>query len=967
MIVAFPFAEDLARVDRARGSCYDAGKGRGDAAMSTVRASSALVFLAVLFAGSAASAADEAALKRFEGFLVHTEYVRAEALAKQLLAGHPKSARVHSRVARLHIARGRHTQALKELDLAIDLDFKCLEARSLRAELLEYLGRHKEAVEAANAVIEFYNANARSVKAPRELVAVGLALKLMNAPRDALRVLTKAYRADRADHVANIELGRLFLLKGQVTDASGEFNTVLRAHREHPEALLGLAYSAFSVGKLEDAEKHAGAALAAAPNSAGAHDLLAAMAAIDGDFDGAKALVAKSLAVNPNSISARAILAGCHLVRGDRDAYRREEASVKKINPVCADFYTYVGRACGRKRRMRLAERMYRTAIRLKPGAYDATADLGRLLFRQAKYKEAKALLDASHGIDGFNVRTFNTLNLLDDMGTYKAFAAPPKITVRLKNDSDGMLAEYVKQHAVGALDDLCRIYKFRPKAAVTIEVLPTQRYFAARCIGLPHIGAIGVCFGNVVAFTSPRVQRGRVNWRETLRHELTHAVNLLGTDYRIPHWLTEAMAVHEQGSRRPYNWDVLLKTSVRFNRIMPIGRLTRGFTRPKTSEQRMLAYCQSEVVLDFLMARYSSAGPGEKCLPALMKAFREGKELPEAIRAVTGEPFDRWEKKCMAYIRRVADAIPVLPQITARDEKAVLDLVARHPRSSEAHCNLALLRFGQRKLARARDAAAKAVELDPKSAEAQYIMASIHMRGAANSRAAADGARRAIQADKNYAPAHYLLAKILIAQLKPKEAVIHLTKAMRAHLAWPVPYQHLAKMHRDQKRDDKAAAVLEELVRNTSNSLGPSIWLGQHYEKSRRWQDAARIADVAIGIGPFFPDPHIIAGHALWELGQEERAVVEMEVAAKCAADALKQMEIVHRRLTAGGRRQQAAVLQQRINNARTRTAENNLRLAKAYVKKGRTQDARKAALAAFDLDPNNEAIRALLERLKR
>ena len=927
----------------------------------------AFLCLTLIAALPCARAADEGAvLRQLDDLLLHTKYAEAEALAKKARAAHPQSARVRCRTAALRLARGRYPEALEELLAARKLDYKLLEARAGLAELLGLLGRRREADRSANAVIDYYSANARRVTSPRELVAVGLALKFANAPKDALRVLTKAQRADKGDHTATVELGGLFLLKGQVTDASKEFNTVLRADAKHPAARLGLAHCAFSVGKLDVAEKHAKQALGAAPNSASAHDLLAAMAVIDDDFGSANAHIAQSLAVNPNGFSAHAIAAGCHLVRGDRKGYEKEEAFVRKINPRCADFYTYVGRACSRKRRMTLAEQMYRTAIRLDPEAYNAMAALGQLLFRQAGYAEAKKLLEASHRVDGFNVRTFNTLNLLDDMETYRTVGAGPLVHVRLKGDSDGVLAEYVQRYAVRALDDLAKIYGHRPRQAITVEVLPTQRYFAARCIGLPHIGAIGVCFGKVVAFTTPRVQRGRVNWRETLRHELTHAVNLLGTDYRIPHWLTEGMAVHEQGSERPYSWDVLLKTSVRLGRLMPIARLTRGFTRPKTAEQRMLAYCQSEVVLDFLMARYNSAGPGEKCLPALMKAFREGKELPEAIRAVTGEPFDRWEKGCMAYIRRVAGAIPVLPRITPRDEKTVLDQVAKHPRSSEAHCHLALLRLAQRRAARARDAAMKAVKLDPNRAEALYILAAIHMRGAANCSAAAEEARRAIGADKDYAPAQYLLGKILVAQLKPQEAVIHLTKATRAHPVWPAPYQELVKILRARKDEAKVAGVLEELVKHTSNALGACVELGKYYEKTGRWKDAARIADVAIGIGPFYADPHITAGRALLELGQEDRAREEMEAARACAGENLKQMETLHRRLVAAQRRQQAAQLLAKLNAARRRTAGNNLRLARVYLKKGKSKEAKAAALAAFDLDPNSEQIRALLRRLK-
>jgi len=930
--------------------------------MSKSRGLFAAALLAALFAGRPAPAAEDAsaAVKKLEGLLLHTRYAEAEALAKKVLTAHPKSALVRCVVARLHTARGRYRQALAELTAAVKLDFKCMRARAQKALLLELLGRHDEAVNAADAVIDFYNDNAKSVKHPRELVAVGLALKLVNAPKDALRILTKAQRADKTDHAATLELGRLFLLKGQVADASREFNSVLRAHAGHPDALLGMAHCAFSISKLEDAEKYAREALKAAPNAVDAFNLLAAMAAIDDDFAGAEAYVARSLAVNPNGIPARAVLAGCHLVRGNKKGYEQEEAFVRKINPRCADFYTYVGRACSGKRRMRLAERMYRTAIRLRPDAHEAMAELGRHLFREARYTRAKKLLEQSHDIDGFNVRTYNTLNLLDEMESYRIIKAAPSVHILLKNETDGVLAEYVKRFAVRSLDDLCRIYDFRPADTITIEVLPTQRYFAARCIGLPHIGAIGVCFGKVVAFTSPRVQAGRVNWRETLRHELTHAVTLLGTDYRIPHWLTEAMAVHEQHSDRPYKWDVLLKTAVRLGRVMPISRLTRGFTRPKTREQRMLAYCQSEVVLDFMLQER-----GPKCLPALVKAFRRGEELPEAVRTVFGMPLVEFEKRFEVYIRGVVAKIPVLPKVTPKDAKTVIDLAVKQPHDADAQCNLAILLLVQRKPHEAAKAADKALKTNPKCAEAHYIKARIAMARRSEADATA-AARRAIAADRDYAPAHYLLGVLAARRNKTDEAIAAFREAIRSHPQFPKPYQALAKIYEDKKQDDKRADVFEKLLRHTSNSFAQAVELGRHYVSKKKWHDAARVADVAAGIGPFYPQPHIIAGRALWELGKEDEAVHEMETAAICTADALKRMESLYRRLIAAHRQQQANKVQESLDKARKEAARNSLRLAKAYLKRGEKKKARTAALAALDLDPNSEEAKALLRRIK-
>ncbi|MFW6158204.1 MAG: tetratricopeptide repeat protein [Planctomycetota bacterium] len=914
---------------------------------------------AAAFVCPAAPGADGPPLAKLDNLLLHTKYEAAEALAKTARAKHPKSAPLLVRAAELHAARGRYARAIDDLKAALKHDYKSLDARVRLAELLTLTGKRDEAARQADSIIDFYNADPGAVTGPRELVAVGLALKLVNAPKDAIRVLTRAQRADKSAHPATIELGRLFLLKGQVTDASKEFNRALRGAKDHPAALLGLAECHFSAGELKEAEQYARRALESAPNAVDAFDLLAAMAAIDDDYDAADEHLQKSLAVNPNGIRAHAIRAGTFLARADEATFKEEEALVAKINPRCADFYTVVGRACTRKRRMQFAERMFRTAIKLDAKAHVAMAELGQHLFRRAKYDEAKELLERSHRIDGYNVRTYNTLELLDDMGTYPEAKVGDRLVVKLDGEKDRLLTEYVREHALRSLAELERTYDHKLGQPVVVEVLPTQRYFAARCVGLPHIGAIGVCFGRVVALTSPRVQRGRINWRETLRHELTHAINLLGTNYRIPHWLTEAMAVHEQGADRPYKWDVLLVTSARLGRILPISKLTRGFTRPESREQRMLAYCQSEIVLDFVLKEH-----GDEALPALMKQFRQGKELAGAIEAVTGRPLAEFETACMAYIHGVADAIPVLPHVGPRDVKQI-EAAAKNKTDAAAQCNLAILRIARRKWAAALAAAKRALKADPHCAEAHYLIARIRMTEGKKKEAVA-AAAAAVRCDDRYTPAHYFLGGLAAKEGETDRAIDHLRRAIRGNPRFPGAYKALAKICRGQGDEAKAAAVYEGLIEHTSDSLAECIELCRYYEERASWADVARVADVAIGIGPFFAEPHAAAGRALWELGRTDRAVCEMEMAGACAGRSIQEMEAMARRLAQAGRDRQAKAVAKKLQEARERAAENDVRLARAHLEQGDRAKAKAAATAAFDADPNNEEARALLQRLR-
>ncbi|HZZ72874.1 MAG TPA: hypothetical protein VFE24_11535, partial [Pirellulales bacterium] len=68
--------------------------------------------------------------------------------------------------------------------------------------------------------------------------------------------------------------------------------------------------------------------------------------------------------------------------------------------------------------------------------------------------------------------------------------------------------------------------------------------WFSARMVGLPYIGTVGACAGKMVALSSPNDAKQKFNWARVLKHEFVHVLNLQQTNYNIPHWYTEALAV---------------------------------------------------------------------------------------------------------------------------------------------------------------------------------------------------------------------------------------------------------------------------------------------------------------------------------------------------------------------------------------------------------------------------------------
>ena len=85
------------------------------------------------------------------------------------------------------------------------------------------------------------------------------------------------------------------------------------------------------------------------------------------------------------------------------------------------------------------------------------------------------------------------------------------------------------------------------------IEILKSHQWFSGRTIGLPFVPTVGACTGRVVALASPKATRVPFNWSmRVLTHELVHVITLQQTEFNIPHWYTEALAVESEGYPRP-------------------------------------------------------------------------------------------------------------------------------------------------------------------------------------------------------------------------------------------------------------------------------------------------------------------------------------------------------------------------------------------------------------------------------
>ncbi len=203
---------------------------------------------------------------------------------------------------------------------------------------------------------------------------------------------------------------------------------------------------------------------------------------------------------------------------------------------------------------------------------------------------------------------------------------------LRFDPQTDRRLARYMAPYLEEIYRALAERFGYRPEGPILVEVFDSHEMFSGRTIALPDLHTIGACTGRVVAMASPHGKgiRRPFNWARVLHHELVHIFNLEQTHFQVPHWLTEGLAVTNEGFPRPQQWNQLLKERVSANELMNLDNIDLGFIRPQSPLDWQMAYCQSQLYVEHLTRRY-----GPKSIRELLIAYRDGHDTATAIARV--------------------------------------------------------------------------------------------------------------------------------------------------------------------------------------------------------------------------------------------------------------------------------------------------------------------------------------------
>ncbi|HEY2963914.1 MAG TPA: tetratricopeptide repeat protein [Pyrinomonadaceae bacterium] len=573
-------------------------------------------------------------------------YFDAEAFARKQLAKDPAAANVRHQLAEALAITGRYPEAIAEFEHAAKdaPEKERLESELRRAELLELTGQEAQAKSIYQSFVQYYAD--RDPQTAFELTLIARALVHLDKFHDANDLYRAAIEADSEYIEAHLAAGELFTKKYDYAGAVEFLIDALKLDPRSARAYLDLALNK-RIGGGDDMYAALNKALSINPNYVEAIALKAALALEAGQFETAAADIDKALKINPHSVEVHSLRAAMYYLQ-DRD-FEPEIAAILAISPRYGEVYNTLAHYATITQRTEQATQFARRAIEISPNLWDAHLSLGMSLLRLGQMETGRAEVEKAFKGDPFNIWAKNTLDLLDSMESFRETKRGPFVIKAAAQESD-LLGPYAANLLEEAAAKLTAKYRFTPKGPIMVEIFQNHEDFAVRALGIPGLGALGVCFGPVIAQDSPSAREaGEFNWGSTLWHEYTHVITLQMTEYRIPRWFSEGLSVYEERRARPGwgdDWNLLFVRSFAAGRWFKIADLDAAFQRPRTPQDVPIAYFEASQICEFIAERFAF-----DAILNMLALYRDKAHTADILRQVLKMSESDFDREFNAYI----------------------------------------------------------------------------------------------------------------------------------------------------------------------------------------------------------------------------------------------------------------------------------------------------------------------------
>lgn len=860
-------------------------------------------------------------------------------------ADEAEAADLLAELASLEFETGDYASARTHVEAALKLHDKQLVARWIDAELQRVAGRLADAQNGYVWFIRQYNRFQREIKDPDDLRWIGLgaaqyARWRRNPGQFAFLVNTlypKALKFNENYWPANFEAGLLFLEKYNVGDASDEFDAALAINATAAQVHAAKARLELDKYNLKSARTSFERALEINPRLIEAHWLRAEYHLLNFRLEEAAKLLEETRKLNPVNESTLGRLAA---VYGAIDGLKQDTAGTRmgdlieqavQRNEHCGEFFYALARTLDRIRKYPHAARYYEETHKRMPQLVGARGRLGLMHMRLGDEVQAARLLDESFKIDPFNVRVKNMLTVLDTLKNY-AVLETAHFVIKFDRGHDELLAKYM----AGYLEEevypaVVKRFGYEPEGKSLFEIFNRSgqtsghEWFSARMVGLPYVGTVGACAGKMVAMASPNDMPEKFNWARVVRHEFVHIVNLQQTDFNIPHWYTEALAVLNEDFPRPPSWNRLLASRLADDSLFTLDTINFGFIRPESPGDRALAYCQAELYAQYMMQQF-----GDDALGNLLEAYADNLSTSAAIQRCFGIAEQEFETGFKRYVTKTVAGLRLGAEKRVLDFAELQEAAKENPDDAGLIAQLALAHLARGDNAEARRLAVAARKKDAKHQLAAYVLARLYL-----SIGDTDQALKLLEESVDEQnPQENALALLAGLKLRAKDYIA----AQRLYQLGSKRYPHadkwlkaLAQVYVASDDLEKLEPVLQRLVELDADSLSLRKKLAAIALARNDFDAAARWAREALYIDVMDAEIHATLGKAMAKLKQTERAAEHFQNAI-------------------------------RLDPKQTGW---RLALAKNYVEAGQNDKAKSALTGLLEIAPEHKLAAAMLESL--
>lgn len=673
-------------------------------------------------------------------------YDKALASLEAALKKLPDDADLLARHAEMLHFRGRWADAERAVAAAFKAKDKHLLAWWVKAQLLRDRGESDKANTEVKAIVRHYSESLETpneIKSPEDLVIVGLAsaenARWNNIADEFTTILEDLYgdaiKGDKIFWPAELQAGLLLLEKYNRGEALDAFDKALTINPNAAEALVAKGVAALARYEVKDADGFATRALKINPNLPEALRLRADIHLATGDVHAALKALEGARKITPRDERVLARVAACHLLQGGETGadFKKVVAEVEGFTSRPGVFFFELGERLEERKRFDVAQKYYELALARRPNLPGPLNSLGLLHMRLGDETKAAELLDRGFKADRFNVRVSNMRKVLAHLKTYKEIRTKHFI-LKYDADADPVLGPYMAEYLESIYEKLAAKFNYRPQGPFLVELFRNHEMFSGRTVALPDLHTIGACTGRVITMVSPneKTSKGRparkpFNWARVLRHEVVHIFNLAQTNFLVPHWFTEGLAVSNEGFPRPPMWDRLLADRAAADRLLTLDTIDLAFIRPRDALEWQQAYCQAQLYVEYIEATYK-----EPAIGRLLAAFAKGASAESAIREVCKVEKAAFEKGYRAYVMKIVGQ--VRGKASKHASKTVEQLQADHkkdPKDIDVAAELAVRLVNTARRADARKLADEVLEKKATHPRALYVLAVLARRAA--------------------------------------------------------------------------------------------------------------------------------------------------------------------------------------------------------------------------------------------